>query len=62
MVKRIKTQHNDHVCDDCKWREWHKQQWNLDRDGKPLTYHCTMGQFTHAEVRGRKACELWDKE
>lgn len=37
MVKRTKIQHNDHVCDDCKWREWHKQQWNLDIDGKPLT-------------------------
>lgn len=61
MAKKTKIESNN-ICDDCKWCVWHTQQWNRDLDGKPLTFHCAMGQFTYAEVRGRKACELWDKK
>lgn len=61
MAKKIKK-HSGHICDDCKWCDWHTQQWNLDLQGKPLTFACKMGQFIYAEVRGRQACELWDKE
>lgn len=60
MAKKKLTYDNGHICDDCKWCVWHTQEWNRDLEGKPLTYHCEMGQFT-SEVRGRKACELWDK-
>ena len=61
MAKKKKIESNN-ICDDCKWCVWHTQQWNRDLEGKPLTFHCSMGQFAYAEVRGRKACELWDKK
>lgn len=61
MAKKKITYDNGHICDDCKWAVWHTQEWNRDMNGKPLTFHCDMGQFTYNEIRGRKACELWDK-
>ena len=61
MTKKISTYKSEHICDDCKWCVWHTQQWNRDLDGNPITYHCDMGQFT-SEVRGRQACELWEKK
>ena len=61
MAKKVSTYKSEYICDDCKWCVWHTQQWNRDLNGKPLTYHCDMGQFT-SEVRGRMACELWEKK
>jgi hypothetical protein len=61
MAKKKKIEIKN-ICDDCKHREWHTQQWNLDLQGRPITFSCKAGQFANAEVRGRKACELWDKE
>ena len=62
MAKKVNTYKSEHICDDCKWCVWHTQQWNRDLNGNPLTYHCDMGQFTYAEVRGRMACKLWEQK
>ena len=59
MAKKKTEYDNGHLCDDCKFAEWHTQQWNLDLEGKPLTYSCAKCVFEHGEVRGKKACRLW---
>ena len=53
---------NGHICDDCRHCEWHTQEWNLDPFGQPITFGCQAGVFEHGEVRGKRACELWDKK
>lgn len=62
MAKKIKEYDNGHICDDCKYAEWHTQQWNLDCEGKPITYGCLKGVFKFGEVRGKKACKLWQSK
>lgn len=62
MAKKIKIQDNGHICDDCKYCEWHTQYWNMDLQGRPITYGCKLGVFKYGEVRGKKACEKWQRK
>jgi hypothetical protein len=59
MAKKI-TYDNGHICDDCKFAEWHTQQWNLDLHGNPITFGCKLGVFEHGEIRGKRACAKWE--
>lgn len=44
-------------CDSCAHADWHNQEWNLDKDGNPITFWCARNIFEHGEVRGtRRAC------
>lgn len=60
MAKKVVID-NRPFCDDCKFAEWHTQQWNLDVNGQPITFGCKKGIFKFGCVRGkRKACSLYD--
>ena len=59
MAKKV-VKDNRPFCDTCRFAEWHTQQWNLDFEGKPITFGCTKGVFEFGEVRKtRRACKLW---
>ena len=59
MAKKVVID-NRPFCDTCKFADWHTQYWNLDHEGKPITFGCTKGVFEFGEVRNtRRACKLW---
>lgn len=62
MAKKNKNNETFNICDDCKHCEWHTQYWNLDPLGKPITFGCTRKVFEHGEIRGKKACKLFDRD
>lgn len=62
MAKKITKYQSEHICDDCKYSEWHTQQWNLDSLGQPITFGCKLGVFEHGEIRGKMACKEWEKK
>ena len=56
MAKKTKID-NRPFCDSCVHADWHKQQWNLNHKGEPITFWCKKGIFELGEVRGtRRAC------
>lgn len=62
MAKKV-IDDNRPFCDDCKYAEWHTQEWNINWEGEPITFGCAKGIFEHGEVRGtRKACKLWQRK
>ena len=60
MAKKVLVD-NRPFCDECKFAEWHTQEWNRDADGRPITFGCKKKVFDFGEVRGRKACANWQK-
>nr|DAH86350.1 MAG TPA: hypothetical protein [Caudoviricetes sp.] len=49
-----------HICDDCRFGEWHTQHWNRDLHGKPITLGCKRGVREFGIIRGTAACEQWE--
>lgn len=47
MARKNKIEDNRPFCDECKFAEWHTQEWNINWEGEPITFGCTKGVFEH---------------